>query len=72
MEATLFGYELIFSIFKITLPHKFIPIEFAQYRLKELLQKENTFANKSPLNPAEVIIACNNFSYYLLDLNKPL
>jgi len=71
-ECSLMAFELIFSIFKISLPHHFIPVDFGIYRVKELIEKEEVFSNKYVLNPAEVLNACNYHALYLMDIEKPI
>jgi len=67
MECSLMAYELVFAIFKITMPHQFIPISFGPYRIKEILQDRDLFSNKYVLSPADLIVACNYHALYLMD-----
>lgn len=69
-ECALMAFEMIFAIFKISLPHHFIPIDYGLYRVKEIIEKEDVFSNKYVLNPAEVIMACNYNALYLMDIDK--
>ncbi len=69
-ECSLMAYELIFAIFKISLPHHFIPVDYGIYRVKELIEKEDVFSNKYILNPADVLVSCNYHALYLMDLEK--
>ena len=69
-ECALMAFEMIFSIFKTTLPHHFVAIDFGTYRVKEIVEKEEIFSNKYVLTPAEAIIACNYHALYLMDMDR--
>jgi len=69
-ECSLMAFELMFAIFKISLPHYFVPIDFGVYRVRELIEKEEVFSNKYVLSPAEVMMACDYHAMYLMDLDK--
>lgn len=69
-ECALMAFEMLFAIFKISLPHHFIPADFGLYRVKELVDKEDVFSNKYILSPAETMMACNYHAIYLMDIDK--
>jgi len=69
-ECVLMASEMVSAIFRTSLPHNFISIEFGSYRVKELLDKEDIFSNKYVLNPAEVLVACSYHATYLIDIEK--
>ena len=69
-ECSLMAHELIMCIFKVTLPHPFVSIQFGDYRVKELMDKDNIFSNKYALNPSELILSCNKIVFSLMDLEK--
>ena len=69
-ECSLMAFEMIFSIFKTSLPHHFVAIDFGTYRVKEIVEKEDIFSNKYVLNPADAMMACNYHALYLMDMDK--
>jgi hypothetical protein len=70
-EGLVMASELFFSVFKVTLPHPFIPIKYGEYRLREILPKERVLDNKYVLDPAELTVACNNHAINLIDIEEP-
>ncbi|EAR94374.2 hypothetical protein TTHERM_00049190 (macronuclear) [Tetrahymena thermophila SB210] len=66
-DATLLAAEMVFSIFRISLPHPLIAVEYGTYRLRELCLKENIFKDPWTLDPVETLLSMERLAWNLID-----
>lgn len=71
-DANLLAAEMIFSIFRISLPHPLIAVEYGTYRLREISLNENLFRDPWTLDPTETLLSMERISWSLIDSDMSL
>jgi len=58
---------MAFSIFRISLPHPLIAVEYGTYRLREICLNENIFKDPWTLDPTETLLSMERIAWNLID-----
>jgi hypothetical protein len=71
-DATLLAAEMIFSIFRISLPHPLIAVDYGTYRLREISLTQDLFKDPWTLDPIESLLSMERVAWNLIDSESSL
>ncbi|KRW99762.1 hypothetical protein PPERSA_07839 [Pseudocohnilembus persalinus] len=71
-ESIQFAAELVFSLFKISMPHPQILSKFGDYRLSQISLVEDIFQDKYAVDEVEIMASCEKLTWQLIDSEMSL